>query len=74
MMKISPRSRALNKRLDQLYAVNYAGGAKVTADAVRGPEFLPGNVLKKGRQTYWSTPEGTTSATLIARPARDAEI
>lgn len=56
--------KGFKQALDQLYAVNFAAGAKVTADAVRGAEFSPDNVLKKGRETYWSTPDGKTSATL----------
>lgn len=52
------------RALDALFSNNLATGAKVTADKVRGPEFSADRLLDDKRETYWSTPDGTTTATV----------
>ncbi len=48
----------------QLFAENFTAGATATADSTRGPGFEPALVLDDSKQTYWATPDGSTTATL----------
>ncbi len=59
--------REFRKVLDETFAQNLAGAAKVEASSVRGrsPEFAAVKVLDSSRNTYWSTDDGVTNAELI---------
>ena len=55
------------RRLDALFAVDLAHGAKVTASNVRGGDrqFAASNVTDARRDTYWATDDAVTNAEVI---------
>jgi len=56
--------RGFKKALDRLFEKNFAAGATASADSTRGPGFEPALVLDDSKQSYWATPDGTTTAAL----------
>lgn len=60
--------------IQQLYSINYANGAKVSASNVRGnaDEYSPKKVLDNDRYSYWATDDNVRSAELtltLRKPA-----
>ncbi len=51
------------------FAKDIAKGATVTASETRGndPRYSPSNVVKGGRNSYWCTDDGVTTATLTLK-------
>ncbi len=56
-----------HRRLEAVYAKNFAAGARVTASNVRGNDktFAAKNVLAGNGNKYWSTDDGVTTPELI---------
>lgn len=52
------------KALDQLFAKNFAEGAKATADQTRGAGFEAAKALDTDKTTYWAAPDNAKTATL----------
>ena len=66
--------------LDDLFAVNYAEGAKVKASAVRPAEdadaalYSPDNLIDADRYSYWGTPDTAIEGWVILTLAKEAEF
>ncbi len=60
------RLREFRKVLNAIFDENLAAGAKVTASHVKGdnPAFAPSKITDNDPQTYWTTDDGTTAATV----------
>ncbi len=54
----------LKQALDRMFSNNLAAGAKITADANRGPGFEPAMALDDNKQSYWAAPDEARSATI----------
>lgn len=52
-----------HKLLNRLYSVNYAKGAKVTANKERSG-YKANHILTPGRKNYWAAPDGQNTAEL----------
>jgi len=54
------------KTLDAIFDENFAVGAKATASHVKGdnPAFAAGKITDGDPETYWTTEDGTTAATV----------
>ncbi len=58
------RLRQLRAVLDETFKTNLAARAKVTAENTR-PGFDPASVTDGDGRTYWTTPQGATTASLL---------
>lgn len=60
------RLREFRKVLDAIFDENLAAGAKATASNVKGgnPAFAAGKITDGDPETYWTTDDGTTAATV----------
>ncbi len=59
--------REFRRRLDRLFATNFAARATVTSDSPRGedPAFAPANIRDGQPTSYWAPAEGATTPSLI---------
>ena len=60
--------RAFRRIIDGTFGKDYAQGARVSANNVRGNgdrRFSPRNVIDRRRDTYWSSDDGVTTPELI---------
>ena len=58
------RLRELRAVIDATFRLDFALGKSATASDSRGAAFGPGKALDGDKETYWSTPDGTTAASL----------
>lgn len=58
--------RGFREILDREFKTNLAAGAEVNASAFRGksPDYAPGKVTDGDKETYWTTDDGVTTASL----------
>ncbi len=60
----SARLMEFKAALDEIFKVNLADGAKVTASDCRGRGFKPGNILDGNFDSCWATKDGINEATI----------
>lgn len=58
----SSRLMELRAALDAMFSDNLASGARISASAVRGRGFKPGNLLDNEYDTFWAVPDDVREA------------
>lgn len=63
----SLRLMEFRKALDTIFGKNLADDAVAESSSVRGRQFRAGNILDGDYDSYWSTPDGVTSASVTVQ-------
>ncbi|MCK5834420.1 MAG: alpha-L-fucosidase [Lentisphaeria bacterium] len=61
------RALELGNRIKAIYKVNYIKESTVTSNEIRGnlPAFSPANLVDGDKNSYWTTDDGVTKATVV---------